>query len=57
MLPPSDPAGGDEARAVIDALVTVALDDLDEGHLDIETALRAIAMATWTAGRAASPAP
>lgn len=56
MLPAPDLAGGDEPRVVIDALVTVALDDLDEGHLDVETALRAIAMAAWKAGRSAAPA-
>ncbi|MBW0102276.1 hypothetical protein [Pseudonocardia sp. KRD291] len=52
MLPTPDPAGGDEARAAIDVLVTVTLDDLDEGHLSVETALRTIATAAWKAGRA-----
>lgn len=57
MPPTSDPTGGDEARAVIDALVAVALDDLDEGNLSVEAALHAIATEAWKAGRAATVAP
>lgn len=39
---------------MIDALVALALDDLDEGNLDLEAALRALAIAAWTAGRASA---
>jgi hypothetical protein len=35
---------------LIDVLVGLALDDLAEGNIDIETALRTIARAAWTDG-------
>jgi len=38
-------------REVVDALVSQALDDLDEGHLDLEATLRAVARAAWCAAR------
>lgn len=46
------PAVGDDRAVVLDALVAQALDDLEEGHLDIEGALRVVALAAWWAGRA-----
>ncbi|MDN5915822.1 MAG: hypothetical protein L0I76_12040 [Pseudonocardia sp.] len=57
MRPTRDPTGGDEPGVLIDALVAVALDDLDEDHLTVETALRAIATAAWKAGRSAARTP
>lgn len=56
MHPVFEPTWDDEPGVVIDALVKVALDDLDEGHLTIESALRAIALAAWNAGRTAASA-
>ncbi|HEY2204011.1 MAG TPA: hypothetical protein VGH99_05995 [Pseudonocardia sp.] len=35
---------------MVDALVAQALDDLDEGRLDTETALRVVAVLAWQAG-------
>lgn len=55
MRPAVDPTRDDEPGVVIDALVKVALDDLDEGHLTVEAALRTIAVAAWNAGRHAGP--
>lgn len=56
MLEPPTPAA-EEPCVVIDALVALALDDLDEGNLDLEAALRALATAAWTAGRASVADP
>ena len=55
MLPAPDPTCGVEPGAVVDALVAVALDDLDEGRLTVEAALHAVAVAAWRAGRAEAP--
>jgi len=41
--------GGDPIE-FINTLVTHALDDLEEGRLDVESALRIIARAAWAAG-------
>jgi hypothetical protein len=53
--PPEDPwaatpPGDGGPSALIDVLVGLALDDLSEGNIDIETALRTIARAAWTEG-------
>jgi hypothetical protein len=40
----------DEMLGLIDHLVAQALDDVDEGRLDLEAALRTIAVATWEVG-------
>ena len=48
--------GGGRPTALIDALVAQALDDLDEGRLDVESALRTIANVAWQLGRAAGRA-
>lgn len=47
--PPTPPV--DDPCVVIDALVALALDDLDDGNLGLESALHALATAAWTAGR------
>lgn len=47
--PPTPPV--DDPRAVIGALVALALDDLEDGNLGLEDALHALATAAWTAGR------
>jgi hypothetical protein len=39
-----------EEATMVDALVAQALDDLDEGRLDTETALRVVAVLAWQAG-------
>lgn len=48
MSAPDEPSDRD---AYTDMLVTQALDDLDEGRLDIQSALRTIARTAWDAGR------
>lgn len=53
MLEPPVPPG-DEPCVVIEVLVALALDDLDDGNLDLEAALRALATAAWAAGRASA---
>jgi hypothetical protein len=44
------PEDGGDATEFINTLVTHALDDLEEGRLDVESALRIIARAAWAAG-------
>ncbi|HEX4356810.1 MAG TPA: hypothetical protein VH141_04780 [Pseudonocardia sp.] len=44
------PEDGEDPTEFINTLVTHALDDLEEGRLDIESALRIIARAAWAAG-------
>jgi hypothetical protein len=44
------PPGDHGPSGLIDVLVGLALDDLAEGNIDIETALRTIARAAWTDG-------
>jgi hypothetical protein len=48
-LPP--PPGPDEPVALINALVSQALDDIDEGRIGVEIALRTIALIAWSDGR------
>jgi hypothetical protein len=42
--------GSDRQDRIIQALVGLALDDLDYGHLDVETALRFVANRAWGEG-------
>lgn len=44
------PEEGGDPTDFINTLVTHALDDLEEGRLDVESALRIIARAAWAAG-------
>jgi hypothetical protein len=45
------PAEYDQPDPLIDVLVAQALDDLDEGRFDVQTALRVIASLAWAAAR------
>ena len=54
MTQPPPPSDGDQPTVVIDALVAQALDDLEQGLLDLEAALRGVAGAVWTVGRSAA---
>lgn len=49
------PSGDDRAAAEIEVLVAQVLDDLDEGRLGLEAALRRLALAAWEMGRRVSP--
>jgi hypothetical protein len=40
----ASPEGHDRA---LDLLISIALDDLDQGNLDVETALRLVAQRAW----------
>ena len=51
MTQPPPPFDLDQQTVVIDALVAQALDDLEQGHLGLEAALRGVAAAAWTVGR------
>jgi hypothetical protein len=42
--------GSDRQDRIIQALVGLALDDLEYGHLDVETALRFVANRAWGEG-------
>jgi hypothetical protein len=42
-----------DAPADLEALVTIAIDDIEVGNLDITEALRTIAMIAWHEGRRA----
>jgi hypothetical protein len=44
------PQPNSEQDHTINVLVGLALDDIDNGNLDVETALRLVARRTWTAG-------
>lgn len=44
------PQPNSEQDHTINMLVGPALDDVDNGNLDVETALRLVARRTWTAG-------
>jgi hypothetical protein len=48
MSAPVEPPGPDD---FIEMLVAQALDDLEEGRLDIEVLLRTISHAAWEGGR------
>lgn len=50
---PPPPFDLDQPTVVINALVAQALDDLEQGHLGLEAALRGVAGAAWTVGRSA----
>jgi hypothetical protein len=47
------PEGHDRA---LDLLISIALDDLDQGNLDFETALRLVAQRAWGQGYRAGDA-
>lgn len=53
MTGPPNPCAGDEPIVVIDALVAQALDDLEQGHLDLQAALRGVAHAAYNAAQRA----
>lgn len=47
----SDPAEPSRPGDYLEVLVAQALDDLEEGRIDPETALRMVARFAWDAGR------
>jgi hypothetical protein len=49
----ASPEGHDRA---LDLLISIALDDLDQGNLDVETALRLVAQRAWDQGYRAGDA-
>jgi hypothetical protein len=49
----ANPEGHDRA---LDLLISIALDDLDQGNLDVETALRLVAQRAWDQGYRAGDA-
>lgn len=57
MTYPPSPSEGAEPTVVIEALVAQTLDDLEQGHLDLEAALRGVAHAAWSASSTAAFSP
>ena len=49
--PPTPPPEGDALTALLNAFVAHTLDDLDEGRLDLDTALATLARVAFDAGR------
>ena len=49
----ANPEGHDRA---LDLLISIALDDLEQGNLDVETALRLVAQRAWDQGYRAGDA-